>query len=125
MLAILVKQLCRAVVLLLPAHILTSVHDGKRNLLCVLCSPNDMRIKNQPRWAKENFNSNLLLVEEVKRLAAKKGVTPGQLSLAWVHHQVGMCSMVVMCKCVSHLWSSGTDVEPANNSLKRFCCWQQ
>ncbi|KAK9812337.1 hypothetical protein WJX73_003313 [Symbiochloris irregularis] len=48
---------------------------------------NDMRVKNQPRWEKENLTKNLLLVEEVKRLAAKKGVTPGQLSIAWVHHQ--------------------------------------
>ena len=29
----------------------------------------------------------MALVERVKELAAKKGVTPGQLALAWVHAQ--------------------------------------
>jgi aryl-alcohol dehydrogenase-like predicted oxidoreductase len=28
---------------------------------------------------------NLSLVEAVKALAASKGITPGQLALAWVH----------------------------------------
>jgi hypothetical protein len=31
---------------------------------------------------------NLDLVEKVKELAAKRGVTAGQLALAWVHAQV-------------------------------------
>lgn len=47
-----------------------------------------MRVTSQPRFQKENFETNLQLVQHVKRLAAKKGVTPGQLALAWVHHQV-------------------------------------
>ena len=41
----------------------------------------------QPRWQKENLVKNLALVEEVKGIAAEKGVTPGQLALAWVLHQ--------------------------------------
>ncbi len=32
----------------------------------------------------ENFQKNLDLVERVEELAAAKGVTPGQLALAWV-----------------------------------------
>ncbi|HEY4091934.1 MAG TPA: aldo/keto reductase [Luteibacter sp.] len=37
-----------------------------------------------PRFAGENFTKNLTLVEQVKKFAADKGCTPGQLALAWV-----------------------------------------
>ncbi|CAF4298510.1 unnamed protein product, partial [Adineta steineri] len=37
-----------------------------------------------PRFSKENFPKNLQLVETFKKLAAKKGYTSGQLSLAWI-----------------------------------------
>jgi aryl-alcohol dehydrogenase-like predicted oxidoreductase len=37
-----------------------------------------------PRFQGENFGKNLALVEQVKALARAKGVTPGQLALAWV-----------------------------------------
>ncbi len=30
---------------------------------------------------------NLILVERLQELAKKKGCKPGQLALAWVHHQ--------------------------------------
>ena len=43
--------------------------------------------KYQPRFQGENFARNLELVEQVKQLASSKGVTPGQLALAWVHAQ--------------------------------------
>ena len=46
-------------------------------------APDDFR-RNNPRFAGENFAKNLLLVERVKQIAAEKGVTPGQLALAWV-----------------------------------------
>ena len=32
-------------------------------------------------------SQNMVLVEKVKQIAAKKGVTAGQLALAWVHAQ--------------------------------------
>ena len=41
----------------------------------------------QPRFQGENFAKNLDLVDQVKSLAAAKGVTAGQLALAWVHAQ--------------------------------------
>ncbi|KAK9803167.1 hypothetical protein WJX72_006969 [[Myrmecia] bisecta] len=47
----------------------------------------DFRKRGQPRFQKENLEKNLVLVERVKALAAKKGCTPGQLALAWLHHQ--------------------------------------
>ena len=45
--------------------------------------PNDFR-RNLPRFQGENFFKNLELVEAVKALALEKGITPGQLALAWV-----------------------------------------
>jgi aryl-alcohol dehydrogenase-like predicted oxidoreductase len=46
-------------------------------------APDDFR-RNNPRFAGENFARNLLLVDRVRQIAAEKGVTPGQLALAWV-----------------------------------------
>jgi aryl-alcohol dehydrogenase-like predicted oxidoreductase len=43
--------------------------------------------RHNPRFQGENFQKNLDLVDEVKRLAADKDVTPAQLALAWVLHQ--------------------------------------
>nr|WP_250121214.1 aldo/keto reductase [Chroococcidiopsis sp. CCMEE 29] len=40
--------------------------------------------RNAPRFQGENFNKNLQLVERVKEIAAEKGVTPGQLAIAWL-----------------------------------------
>ncbi|RXR06116.1 aldo/keto reductase [Pseudoxanthomonas composti] len=40
--------------------------------------------RNHPRFQGENFTANLALVEKVRAIAADKGVTPGQLALAWV-----------------------------------------
>lgn len=37
-----------------------------------------------PRFQGENFYKNLALVERVKEIAVAKGVTPGQLALAWL-----------------------------------------
>lgn len=40
--------------------------------------------RSNPRFSGENFDRNLRLVEEIKAIAAVKGVTPGQLALAWL-----------------------------------------
>jgi len=37
-----------------------------------------------PRFGGENFRHNEKIVEELKQLAAKKGLTPAQLAIAWV-----------------------------------------
>ena len=42
-----------------------------------------------PRFKDGALEANLELVARVKELATRKGVTPGQLALAWVHAQVG------------------------------------
>jgi aryl-alcohol dehydrogenase-like predicted oxidoreductase len=46
--------------------------------------PDDARRQRFPRFAEENFDANLRLVEQVEEIAREKGVTPGQLALAWV-----------------------------------------
>jgi len=45
--------------------------------------PNDFR-RRGPRFTGENFQKNLDLVAKVEEIAAEKGVTTGQLALAWV-----------------------------------------
>jgi aryl-alcohol dehydrogenase-like predicted oxidoreductase len=40
--------------------------------------------RDHPRFTGEAFAANLRLVDEVRAMAAEKGVTPGQLALAWV-----------------------------------------
>jgi len=43
------------------------------------------RRRNMPRFQEENLGRNLLLADEVRSLAERKGVTAAQLALAWVH----------------------------------------
>jgi aryl-alcohol dehydrogenase-like predicted oxidoreductase len=45
--------------------------------------PDDMR-RNNPHFQGESFQANLALVAEVRTMAADKGITPGQLALAWL-----------------------------------------
>jgi aryl-alcohol dehydrogenase-like predicted oxidoreductase len=49
--------------------------------------PEDDFRRSNPRFQGENFQRNLDLVERVKEIAAEKGVTPGQLAIAWLLHQ--------------------------------------
>src|SRR5262249_8870857 len=44
---------------------------------------NDWR-RSMPRFEQENFRLNVVLVERIKALAARKGCSPAQLALAWV-----------------------------------------
>src|SRR5471032_657750 len=61
---------------------------GRGFLTGTLKSPDDFAADDyrriSPRFQGENFGKNLLLVEQVQALAADKGVTAGQLALAWV-----------------------------------------
>jgi aryl-alcohol dehydrogenase-like predicted oxidoreductase len=40
--------------------------------------------RNMPRFQGENFDKNLAIVHRIEEAARNKGVTPGQLALAWV-----------------------------------------
>ena len=46
-------------------------------------APDDFR-RISPRFQGENFAKNLELVEQVKAIATEKGITAGQLALAWL-----------------------------------------
>lgn len=47
----------------------------------------DFRSVAQPRFSGSNLDANLKMVEELRALAADRGVTAGQLALAWVQHR--------------------------------------
>ncbi|XP_042517626.1 probable aldo-keto reductase 3 [Macadamia integrifolia] len=47
---------------------------------------NDRR-KIHPRFQPENVEHNKLIFERVNEISTRKGCTPAQLALAWVHHQ--------------------------------------
>ena len=49
--------------------------------------PEDDFRRTSPRFQGENFEKNLELVDRVREIAEEKGVTPGQLALAWLLHQ--------------------------------------
>jgi aryl-alcohol dehydrogenase-like predicted oxidoreductase len=49
----------------------------------------DFRATRYPRFAGEAFDKNMVLVERLEAIATRKGVTPGQLALAWVLSQGG------------------------------------
>lgn len=65
---------------------------GRGFLTGQITSPDDLekddwRLAMQPRFQGDNFARNVELVEQVKAMADEKGVTAGQLALAWVHAQ--------------------------------------
>ena len=56
-----------------------------------------------PRFTGENLRENLKLAELVKELAEEKGITPGQLALAWVLHRGEHIVPIPGTKRVSYL----------------------
>ncbi|WP_218841183.1 aldo/keto reductase [Nocardia amikacinitolerans] len=58
---------------------------GRYNSVAELAE-NDMR-RSQPRFADGNLEQNLAIVAKLDELATAKGVTAGQLALAWVQHR--------------------------------------
>jgi len=56
-----------------------------------LRSPDDFAVDDfrryAPRFSAENFGKNLVLVDKIVEIANKKGVTPSQLTLAWLLSQ--------------------------------------
>jgi aryl-alcohol dehydrogenase-like predicted oxidoreductase len=60
---------------------LTGAYRNPENL-----ADGDFR-RSQPRFAEQNLAQNLQLVDRIAEIAARKGVTPAQLAIAWVLHQ--------------------------------------
>lgn len=49
--------------------------------------------RSNPRWTDENLEANLAVVRGIREVAESKGVTPGQLALAWVLQQDGVVAI--------------------------------
>jgi len=47
----------------------------------------DTRAARYPRFQEENFRKNLELADKVREISDEKGITPGQLALAWLLRQ--------------------------------------
>ncbi|ATE65845.1 aldo/keto reductase [Rhizorhabdus dicambivorans] len=44
----------------------------------------DYRLHNDPRYAEGNFDRNLLLLDKVRQVAARHGISPARIALAWL-----------------------------------------
>ena len=75
-----------------------------------------------PRFQGENLEHNLDLVERVEELAAEKGVTAGQVALAWVLAQGDDVVPIPGTKRVSYLEqnAAAADVELTGDDLRRL-----
>jgi aryl-alcohol dehydrogenase-like predicted oxidoreductase len=84
--------------------------------------PEDDWRRHNPRFQGENFEMNLHLVDEVKRLAGEKGVTPAQLALAWVLQQGDDIVPIPGTTSAEHLEENAAalDVSLSDRELKRI-----
>src|SRR3954454_12120556 len=84
--------------------------------------PEDDFRRSNPRFQGENFDRNLEVVERVGEIAEEKGVTPGQLALAWVLHQGEDIVPIPGTTDVSHLEENvaAADIELTDEDLRRL-----
>jgi len=75
-----------------------------------------------PRFTGENLQENLKLAERVKQLAAEKGITPGQLALAWVLHRGEHIVPIPGTKRVSYLEENiaAADIQLSEQEVQRI-----
>jgi aryl-alcohol dehydrogenase-like predicted oxidoreductase len=75
-----------------------------------------------PRFTGENLKHNLLLAERVRELAEEKGVTPGQLALAWVLHRWEHIVPIPGTKRVAYLEENlaAADAELSEEEVQRI-----
>jgi aryl-alcohol dehydrogenase-like predicted oxidoreductase len=75
-----------------------------------------------PRFKGENMERNLELVDRVKEIADEKGVTPGQLALAWVMSRGDDVVPIPGTKRVSYLEenAAAADVSLSADDLRRI-----
>lgn len=82
-----------------------------------------------PRFSKEFMPLNLPIIEWIKQYAAKKGVTPSQVSLAWLLAKGPNIVPIPGTRSVEHLLEnlgasrfrlSQADVQEIDTSLSRF-----
>jgi aryl-alcohol dehydrogenase-like predicted oxidoreductase len=75
-----------------------------------------------PRFTGENLQPNLKLAERVRELAAAKGITPGQLALAWVLHRSEQVVPIPGTKRVAYLEENlgAAEVELSPEEVERI-----
>jgi aryl-alcohol dehydrogenase-like predicted oxidoreductase len=78
--------------------------------------------RQSPRFQGENFERNLKLVDRVGEIAREKGVTPGQLALAWVLAQGEDVVPIPGTKRRSYLEenAAAVEVELTDDDLRRI-----
>ncbi|QKX53203.1 uncharacterized protein TRUGW13939_00279 [Talaromyces rugulosus] len=82
-------------------------------------APNDFR-RTVPKFQGENFYKNKTIVDEIKKLAARKGCTTAQIGLAWVAAQ-GLITIPGTTKALrlEENWAS-RDIELTEDELKEM-----
>jgi aryl-alcohol dehydrogenase-like predicted oxidoreductase len=75
-----------------------------------------------PRFTGANLAQNLKLAERVKELAGEKGITPGQLALAWVLHRGEQIVPIPGTKRVGYLEENlaAADLELSDAEVERI-----
>ncbi|MHB8240918.1 MAG: aldo/keto reductase, partial [Solirubrobacteraceae bacterium] len=75
-----------------------------------------------PRFTGENLQQNLKLAERIKELAEEKGITTGQLALAWVLHRGEHIVPIPGTKRVSYLEENvaAAEVELSDEDVERI-----
>jgi aryl-alcohol dehydrogenase-like predicted oxidoreductase len=75
-----------------------------------------------PRFTGENLKHNTELVERVRELADEKGITPGQLALAWVLHRGEHIVPIPGTKRISYLEENlaAADVQLSDEEVQRI-----
>ena len=80
--------------------------------------------RHTPRFQPENFDKNLKLVEEIERLAEKKGAKPGQVGLAWVKAKAKQHGFQVVVipgsKNAERVKENCVEVEVSENDMKEI-----
>src|SRR3954464_5877903 len=84
--------------------------------------PEDDFRRHHPRFQGENFERNIQLVARVEEMAAEKGVSAGQLALAWVLHRGHDIVPIPGTKRVSYLEENvaAADVPLSEDDLARL-----
>jgi aryl-alcohol dehydrogenase-like predicted oxidoreductase len=84
--------------------------------------PEDDFRRVNPRFEGENFDRNLELVEKVEEIAAEKGVSAGQLALAWVLAQGEDIVPIPGTKRLTYLEQNvaATKIELSDEDLRRI-----
>jgi aryl-alcohol dehydrogenase-like predicted oxidoreductase len=99
---------------------------GRGFLTGAISTPDDFAAddfrRRSPRFQGENFAKNLQVVEQVKAIAAEKGITAGQLALAWLLAQGDYIVPIPGTKRRTYLEENigATDVNLTDEDLSRI-----